>query len=306
MTIDSERSSLPPVSHTLDVAICTKDRPQELELCLASLHAQTRTADRILVVDAGSTPYKGEGVEVVHASPGLTRQRNLALKLLEGDFVAFLDDDVELDARYLENVLGWLSRRGECVGVSGHIDSDVPFSPASLLYRRVFALGTADGRLKRSGDGIYLYHPRQATRVDFISGSNMVWRRSAIEGLQFDEALEGYGYMEDFDFSLRASPRGELWMLPDAHLVHRKTMTSRVPPRAYVRQVLANGAYLFAKHQSTYGLSRAALMRRLLGRALAYVALAIARRSMEPLMGVLYGIRDIPRLLRSRAANSRG
>jgi GT2 family glycosyltransferase len=300
MTIDSKRSSMPPVSHTLDVAICTKDRPQELELCLASLRAQTRPADRIIVVDAGSTPpRRGDAVEVVHASPNLPGQRNLALKLLGGDFVAFFDDDVELDVRYLENVLAWLSMHGECAGVSGHIVNDVPFSAASLLYRRLFALGTADGRLKRSGDGVYLYHPHQATRVDFISGSNMVWRRSSINGLRFDERLEGYGYMEDIDFSLRAAQRGELWMVPDAHLIHHRTATGRGPRREYVRQVLSNGTYLFGKHRQTYALSRAAFARRLTGRAIVFFGIAAVHRSLEPIIGVTQALREIPRAFRA-------
>jgi GT2 family glycosyltransferase len=297
MTIVSKRSSMPPVSRKLDVAICTKDRPQELELCLASLRAQTRPADRILVVDAGSTPYEGGGAEVVRASPNLPQQRNLALKLLNGDFVAFFDDDVELDVSYLENVLRWLSTKPECVGVSGHIDNDIPFSPASRVYRRLFALGTADGRLKPSGDGIYLYHPHQSKRVDFISGSNMIWRRSAIEGLHFDETLEGYAYMEDLDFSLRASRGGELWMLSDAHLVHHRTPSSRGPRREYVRQVLSNGTYLFAKHQQAHGLSRTAFARRLVGRTIVFVGVAAAHRSREPLIGVLQGLREVPQKL---------
>ncbi len=39
-------------SLTLAVILCTKDRPQELARCLASLAAQTRPADEILIVDA--------------------------------------------------------------------------------------------------------------------------------------------------------------------------------------------------------------------------------------------------------------
>ena len=240
----------------------------------------------------------GDWVEVAESEPGLPRQRNVALEALDGDLVAFLDDDVELHPGYFEHVLSWFAEHPDTVGASGHIDNDVPFSPASRAFRRAFSLSTGDGMLRPSGDSIYLYHPSHPTRVDAVSGSNMVWRRTTIELLRFDESLEGYAYMEDVDFSLRAGRHGELWMLPDAHLVHHKTQTSRVLPRAYVRQVFANGAYLFAKHRQTYPLRPIPYVRRVLGRSVAYVSAAATARSFEPLIGLAEGLAAIPAALR--------
>ena len=284
---------------TLDVVICTRDRADDLGRCLASLAVQTTRPDRILVINSGR-PLRSAAaaVEVVESDPGLPRQRNVALDLAEGDLVAFVDDDVELRADYFEHVLGWLVDNPQAIGVSGHIDNDVPFSAASRAFRRVFVLSTGDGLLQPSGDLIYLYHPSQPTRVHALSGSNMVWRRSVIEAIRFDEALHGYAYMEDVDFSLRAGVHGEMWMLPDAHLVHRKTETSRVPPREYVRQVIANGAYLFTKHQHAYELRRGAYARRVTGRSAAYIALAARRGSREPVLGLAQGLAALPAALR--------
>ena len=284
---------------TLDVAVCTRDRPDDLRRCLVSVAAQTAPPRRVLVVNSGRPLTSLDGTaEVVESESGLPRQRNLALGLLDGDLVAFLDDDVELDTEYLEHVLQWFDEHPETVGVSGSIDNDVPFSAASRYYRRMFSLSTGDGILRPSGDLIYLYHPGCPTRVDSLSGSNMVWRRSAIEPLQFDETLEGYAYMEDVDFSLRAGLRGDLWMLSDAHLVHHKTQASRVPPRAYVRQVIENGAYLFGKHRRAYPLRATAYARRVVGRSTAYVAVAARTRSLEPLLGLAQGVAAVPAALR--------
>lgn len=254
------------------------------------------------MINAGASIELGESqqsVVTIDSRPGLTVQRNVGLQTATGDLVAFIDDDVELEPDYFEQMRGWFSLNVQCIGASGRIENDVPYSGASRAFRRVFALGTADGMLRRSGDAIYLYQPLKPTRVEFLSGSNMVWRRSALGKLAFDEALGGYAYMEDVDFSLRAAPLGELWMVPKARLVHNKTATSRVPQRAYVRQVLANGAYLYSKHRRCQNLRLSSYSRRVAGRVLAYAGIAVANRSVEPLVGILQGLRDIPRMIRA-------
>jgi GT2 family glycosyltransferase len=152
---------------------------------------------------------------------------------------------------------------------------------------------------------MYRYHPEEPSRVDVLSGSNMVWRRDAVDGLEFDEALSGYAYMEDADFALRAGRRGDLWTLPNARLRHSKTTTSRVAYREYVRQVIVNGAYLYAKHRIARNLRPTAYARRLIGRCIAFAALATARRTIQPIGGILDGLAEVPRALRCGAEASR-
>ena len=193
----------------------------------------------------------------------------------------------------------WFRQHPKCVGASGHIVNDRKLSRGRVVFRRAFDLGTGDGKLRRSGDALYLYHPAVPTLVDYVSGSNMVWRRNRLDGLRFDESLEGYAYMEDVDFSLAAGRNGDLWMVPAARLQHAKSATSRVPPRSYVQQVFANGAYLFAKHRPASGLSRAAYARRVLGRCLAYAGVSLRSRSREPIVGMQQGLAAVPRMLRA-------
>lgn len=296
----------PQASLTVDVAICTRDRPGELQSCLESVRAQTTRPKAILVVNGGRPLGDvGKDVTVRNSAPGLPRQRNVALSLLDADLVSFLDDDVELEPTYLEHIVRWFETHAECVGAGGNVVNDRPLSRGSLMFRRAFSLGTGDGRLRPSGDAIYLYHPRLPTRVDYLSGSNMVWRRNRIAGLRFDERLEGYGYMEDVDFSLTAARHGDLWVVPEARLAHAKTHTARVPPRSYVSQVFANGAYLFAKHKRSQGFSGHAYARRVVGRIGAYMGLAARKGSMEPLIGIAIGIRAMRRMLQAGEDNER-
>jgi len=101
---------------TLTAVICTRNRPEMLARCLASLHelARTPAAARvrldILVVD--NAPSDDRSREIVARShharyvrapvQGLDFARNCALREARGDFVAFFDDDVTVDPGWLD------------------------------------------------------------------------------------------------------------------------------------------------------------------------------------------------------------
>jgi GT2 family glycosyltransferase len=212
---------------------------------------------------------------------------------LQGDLVAFFDDDVVLSPNYLCQLVDAFTSNPRLVGAGGAIVNDVPRSAPARAFRAVFDLGNDDGRLRRSGDVVYLQNPTAAQPVDVLSGSNMLFRRDRIGGLRFDETLQGYAYMEDVDFCLEVGKRGELWIIPTATLVHNKTSTARVPTRDYVTQVFANSTYLFRKHRSYYNLSWLHFGRRLTGRALAYLVMSITRRSIDPAVGIIKGVASI-------------
>jgi Glycosyl transferase family 2 len=52
--IDAEEQSATPPRHDASVVICTRDRPDELRRCLASLPQQTLRAREVIVVDNAS------------------------------------------------------------------------------------------------------------------------------------------------------------------------------------------------------------------------------------------------------------
>ena len=295
MSNDLSRSSTRQGSPNVEVVICTKDRPVELRRCIAAVWEQTRLPDRVRVIDASeSTSVRSTGVDVVRSAPGLTRQRNLALETSHADLIVFLDDDTEIEPGYVEAMVRWFDANPACVVAGGNITDDPVRPRASRLYRRLFALADADGRVRPSGEVNYLRHPGEPTKVDVVDGSNLVLRRSALEGLRFDESFEGYGYMEDAEFCLQAGSRGELWTIPGARLVHTRTPTGRVPDREYVRQVLVNGAKVYAKHRDRLDFSPTAFARRVFGRSLAYLGIAVQKRSLQPVRGVVDGLSGIP------------
>ena len=287
------------------MVICTRNRPSELAACVRSVANQTERADRVLIVDSSDEPQPPHGlavaVECLRSDVGLPRQRNLALQHVRADLVTFLDDDVVLESGYVAAVKRWFASAEDCVATSGNITND-PHRPAvSRAYRRLFDLANDDGVLHRSGDLAYLRHPSAPSRVDVISGSNMTFRRTALEGVRFREDLGHYAYMEDADVSLTVSARGALWMLPDARLVHHKSPTARMPRREYVAEVLRNSSLLFVAHRDEHGFALPHFLRRMSGRVVAYAALAVVAGSVQPLLGVADGLRASRAVFRTAA-----
>ncbi|BBK30820.1 glycosyl transferase family 2 [Stella humosa] len=84
---------------TITAVVCVRDGALRLPRALASIRAQTRQPDEVLVVDGRSTDGTAEiarqwGARVVEQSGrGLADARNLALAEARGRLVAFLDHD---------------------------------------------------------------------------------------------------------------------------------------------------------------------------------------------------------------------
>jgi len=101
----------------LSVVIPAKDEENDLPVLLASLKAQTVQPHEVIVADAKSTDRTVEiaeqmGAKVVPGGmPGPGRNRGA--KVAKGEYILFLDADVELlDERFLEDNLAEMVKKG--------------------------------------------------------------------------------------------------------------------------------------------------------------------------------------------------
>lgn len=117
---------LPPASlPSVTVVICTRDRPEALDRCLAALAEQSAAPAEVLVVD--NAPVT-DGARVVAArrgvryllepAAGLSRARNAGARDATGEVVAYLDDDAVPDREWLAHMQGEF-RDPEVGGVTG-------------------------------------------------------------------------------------------------------------------------------------------------------------------------------------------
>jgi glycosyltransferase involved in cell wall biosynthesis len=232
----------------ISVIICTYARAESLELLLQCLLAQTTTNFEVIVVDgSGDNPSVRDAVasfQVQHAgalkvsliqsSKGLTHQRNVGLRYAHGELICFLDDDVTFERDFLADVLA-LFERSDFGDVGGLTAYDVLNygSEVSTRWRVRRTLGVIPslepGSIDRLGRATPLSFLKPFSGVKTIghfSGFCMIYRRSAIANLRFDEQLPTYGG-EDRDFSSLVGRHSRLVICGDLHIKHHRAPQSR-------------------------------------------------------------------------------
>lgn len=119
----------PQQPRSVSLVICTRDRPEELARCLASLRAIADPELEIVVVD--NAPSSDRTIRVVAACgdprvryaceprPGLSRARNYGVAACSGEIVAFTDDDVIVDRLWLDALVRGFGRSQRVGCVTG-------------------------------------------------------------------------------------------------------------------------------------------------------------------------------------------
>jgi GT2 family glycosyltransferase len=248
----------------LSVVICTRNRPDDLAICLGSLAVQTRPADEILVVDASDDEHDARrtaawlpagvlpAVRILRAAPGLTRQRNLGVANARGDVLTFLDDDVVLERGYLAAIRDLFEVDPGLGGAEGVIRT-APLAGRRRLanaYRTFFrmnGIGRPRG-VKRSGFLTYDPWPQSVQLVECLSGCNMSYRREVFHRFRFDEWYDGYALGEDCDFSYRVARAWRLVQTPHARLEHRMSPVARQRRPALVEMARVHHYYFVRKN----------------------------------------------------------
>ncbi|MGW6912423.1 glycosyltransferase family 2 protein [Kitasatospora sp. NPDC054939] len=106
------RARVPAGDPTVSVVVCTRNRPGQLRRCLDSLLRTRYPAVEVLVVDNAPdsdateqlvrTRYAGRARYLREPVPGLARARNHGLAAACGEITAFADDDLIVDAGWVD------------------------------------------------------------------------------------------------------------------------------------------------------------------------------------------------------------
>lgn len=224
----------------ISVLIPTRNRPDDLLLCLRSVAAQRPKPLEVVVVDQSQTEMRDEveavlrphglAVRYIHAPEleGLTHARNRAIAQASGSILLFVDDDVELDAGYLRAMLAVFDADpGHRIGAASGLIAN--FRSSISLAQRIRSWAFYRGPFSVERDVLAFHfrpgtHPRRGRR---LHGCIAV-RREVFERVRFDEAYRGYSFGEDRDFSVQVGQHYELRWVPGARLVHKQTQRSRL------------------------------------------------------------------------------
>ena len=212
ITVDREAPRAPGL---ITVVICTHDRPEMIENAIASILRLEDTDFELLIVDnAPSTDATARVVEsvdddrlryVCEPEASLARARNRGALDARGQYVAFTDDDVRVDPRWLDAIRRGFGRSSNVGLVSGLVPAEELETPAQLYFDRrvnwsswlepvLFDMGE-----HKSSDSMY---PYSAGR--FGTGANFAVRRDVWMSIGGNDEDLGPGVMgEDLDFFLR-------------------------------------------------------------------------------------------------------
>jgi glycosyltransferase involved in cell wall biosynthesis len=147
------RSELNPSQNTngfpsLTVAICTKDRPDNLARCLehllklkTSISGEKNDFEVLVIDNAPSDERTKELVESLSGvrytrelKPGLDFARNRALQEATGEILAFLDDDVTPDRQWLNGLKEAWAENPDAAGFTGLVLPYELATPAQILF----------------------------------------------------------------------------------------------------------------------------------------------------------------------------
>ena len=222
------------------VVIATRNRARYLEELLDDLVRQSLPPDQVFVVDASdhavavtirelvAQPRAFEVSYLRGKAASAAEQRNQGAEAAAADLVVFLDDDVRLEPRFLEELAAPFESDSHrrLGGLSGTITNQV-FTPLSRWNR--IALELCIGPLPDSLGGRlvgpavnFLPEDRPDTiqQVDWLPSGCTAYRGDLFLKHRFPEHFEGYSFAEDVHLSARIAKTHRLLNTTRARLYH--------------------------------------------------------------------------------------
>ena len=228
----------------VSVVVCTHERPASLKACLRSLSTLAYPSLEIVIVD--NAPRTSETRDVVAAAgdprirytcaeiPGLSVARNHGVAEAKGEIVAFTDDDVVVDPRWLEGLVRGFGRRPDIGMVTGLILAAELESQAQAFFERKVTWGAVLNPRQFSITNPPSDEVMTAYNCGMVgAGANFAARRDLLLRVgPFDEAL-GAGAPsrggEDLDYFRRILLDGKAIAYEPASLVwhyHRRELAT--------------------------------------------------------------------------------
>ena len=254
----------------ISVVTPTRQRPDHVAALLDNLREQTCVPAEVLIVDATSDGddstaravaaakrWHPGALHYLRSERGTAVQRNAGIERAQSPYVALIDDDIRLDARFFEHILRAFEadpdgRVGAVTGYRPEEHFTLESRQRWRWYRRLRLVKTfVPGRYDFATGlpiNANMQPPFTGVRpVDFVAGGLTVWRRRVFdEGLRFDRFFADFGVLEDAHIALCAGQRG--WLLRqcgDATCLHLHARAGRSSRRTIGRKSVVNYYYVF-------------------------------------------------------------
>ena len=235
------------MTQAVSAIIATVGRPELLRLCLESLAKQTVRIAEVVVVHCGSdsetsavtkdTRWREAGFEVRyfhHPERNCARQRNFAIEHARHDYLLLIDDDIEVDPHWVEELFRPIEADPTVGATMGRLVNQPMATPTFFwrLYRRLLhghVEGFRPGKL--IGAALPNGFPTTAEEpitCEWIGGGASALRRDAFESVGgFASFFTGSSPGEDLDLGYRLSRKWKVLYVPAAHCIHHQSPSGR-------------------------------------------------------------------------------
>ena len=233
---------------TCSLVICTRDRPDDLSRCLASLFAQSRAPDEVIVVD--NAPRDERTREVARAAgvryvredrPGLDIARNTGARAATGAIVAYTDDDVVLHPRWLERLTQAFDGARVMASTGLVLPAELE-TTAQQIFEHHWGFGRGFERIDFGPEFYCRTRAKGCPAWEIGAGASMAFRREVFAEVGFfDERLDAgaAGCSGDSEFWYRLLAAGWTCRYEPGAVAfhhHRRSMSALgVQIRAYMR-----------------------------------------------------------------------
>jgi len=238
----------------ISVIIPVYNRTSELATCLAGLFSQTHGAElQVIVVDDASTEPGLENLTAAYQATCIRLKRrygsayckNLGLLNAEGEYVLFLDSDIEFITRStVSSMLRAVKTIPNCGQVGGEAIVDCQGQLRYVFGRNIdLQIGASRCDYVPIVDSA---SPNEVWEFDYIPTSNCMMRRKTAWDLGgFDDAYPCLG--EDKDFGYRVKKLGlRNYVLRDSVVIHRFSVTGR--PKNVLRNQYRTQIRFYMRH----------------------------------------------------------
>jgi GT2 family glycosyltransferase len=294
-----QTASKPTAANSLAVIIPTLNRPHDLAIAVQTLLEQTKLPEELIIIDQSPGDESERQVRALFAEhakqanqvclrytrdieiTSLAMARNVALDQNSCDIVLFLDDDVELEPEFVEELMRGYSEDPGITGISGIITNYKPGGYAGRIWQWLFIHGPF--RDQRQS----FYHRADELRnagrlaVTRFGGGLMSFRADRIGGLRFDSNLRGASEGEDVDFCLHLPANARLEMDPRARLLHKASVVARADEH-WIASVVRGNSYLYYRNWRHPIINRIAFAWLMIGYALMALTASAKRASLKP------------------------
>jgi GT2 family glycosyltransferase len=252
---------VPSKVHAVSAIVATIGRPESLTRLLASLARQTRPLFEVVIADGSSDGgvaavvsdprWAASGLclkRIAVQPPHAVRQRIAAIEASSGEFILFLDDDVELEDDCVHQLVDTLERTPGAVAVGSDFSNQTwPEPPLAWRIYLKYVLGLEQGEwqgrvvgpLLRFG---YNPSPSDVAPMGWLNTGGTLVRREAYDacGGFSDFFLHRATINEDVDLSLKLSRIGRLLLNPRARIAHYHAPGGRLSTAAAAEDDLYN------------------------------------------------------------------